>query len=209
MAENFDQTRQRSPFTSVDGSETIVLNQGGVTKGGFLSVIKDWILDTLTVTRSQIDDATGFGRDLLAVEDATELTSLVEFPAVATATELEEGTVQSLRMVTPQLVVGAINFHAGKVPFAIDANTIIDEDDLSSILVCDAIAAISITVPVMVGVQHGSLQVINLAPDPVSILTDSTILIDSTGTIVNKDIAQYEHVELIYLGDDTWYIRET
>lgn len=215
MAENFDQTRTRAPFTTVDGTETIVLNQGGLTKGGFLSVLRTWILDSLTVVRSQISDATAFGRDLLGLADATALNDLIVHPTpylppvTATSEELELGTETDERMFTPSLIVEAIAFHtAPKNPQAIEESIEITEDEVGGILVCDAADEIDITLPELIGLQRGAIQVINLATDPVSIVTDGTTLIDGTGTIVDKTVIQYEHAELIYLGDNTWYVRE-
>lgn len=209
MAENFDQTRARSPFTSVDGSETVVLHQDGVTKGGFLSVLRDWIVEGLQVVTDQISNATAFGRNLLQLDDRAALNGLIDFPSTASSGELEEGTQEEIRSLSPSLLVEAIAFHtAPKNPQSIDSNHVISDDDVNSILVCDATSEIDITLPVIAGLQRGAIEIINLADTPVSIIPDSVIIIDSTGATLELTVEQYAYQVLIYLGDDTWYARE-
>lgn len=206
MSENYDQIRTRAPFTTLDGSETLTINQGGATKGGFLSVLKAWVLDSLTVTRAAISDATAYGRTLMGLADVAALKTEV-LPAAATPIELEEGTVEDARMFTPNLIVDAIAFHtAPKAPQFIEENTTISESHIGSILVCDAPAAIDVTVA---DLTAGQFELINLAVDAVTIEPDvDVIFMDSTGTIVSKTVAQYAHVRVSFIGNSTWYIKE-
>lgn len=214
MAENFDQTRIRSPFTTVDGSETVVLNQGGETKGGFLSVIRTWILDSLSITKSQIQDSTEFGRSLLELEDTGDLNALVVHPTpytppeTATQQEIEDGVEEGERMFSPSLLVSAIAYHTRKqIPLSITSSRAITLSDIGMILVCDALDEIDITIPVFPGFEEGSFHVVNLGADPVNIVVSGgATLIDSTGEISEYEVTQYSCVELIYIGDDTWYV---
>lgn len=212
MAENIDQIRQRSPFTTVDGTESILLQQSGVTKAGFLSVIRTWILDTFQINRDQINDATEFGRDLLTLEDAVDLNLLITHPPLppsATQAEMDAGTETASRMYSPSILIDAIQSRVPlpKIPQSIDVDTTLTNGEIGSVLVCDASQEITVTVP-QLALTYGTVQIINLAASPVSIEPDNTTLIDGTGTIIEKSIVQYEHVELIFLGNNTWYVRE-
>lgn len=208
MAENYDQIRVRAPFTTLDGTETMTLSQGSTTKGGFLSVLKAWVLNNLTIEAEQIDDATTFGKDLLVLEDAAELQGLLTLPELATTPEMEAGTEDEERAMSPELVVEAIKHHTANTPVGVTADKTLTLADISDVLVCDAVGNIEITVPVLARLTNGKIHIINLSADTVSIILDDTTLIDTTGDIVSKDIAQFAHVELIYMGDDTWYARE-
>lgn len=206
MSENYDQIRTRAPFTTLDGTETLTINQSGSTKGGFLSVLKTWVLEGLTLTRAAISDATAYGRTLMEMADADALKTEV-LPAEATSLELEEGTVEDARMFTPNLIVDAIAHHtAPKVPQFIEENTTIADSHLGAILVCDAPGAIALTVA---DLTSGQFEVINLAVDAVSIEPDvDVVFMDSTGTITSKTVAQYAHVRVSFIGNSTWYIKE-
>lgn len=210
MAENYDQIRTRSPLTSLDGTETFTVNQGGLTKGGFLSVLRDWIVSTIQVTRAQISDATAFGRSLLGLDDKDALLEVLEIEpaaAIATSAELEAGTETGVRSLSPSLVVEAIAFHTAKDPHFVDADTTLTEANVGEVLVCDSDEAIEVTVPVL-AITTGKFQIINLALDAVTILPGSGVtLLDNTGNKTEIEVVQYAHVEFIYISDDTWYLR--
>lgn len=185
MSENFDQIRSRSPFTSVDGSETIVLNQNGVTKGGFLSVLREYIL-------------AGF--------DPVPYVP----PAQATDQELQLGAETDERMYSPRQIVETIAFHtAPKEPHFINEDSEITEADLNTILVCDAGHEITLSLTDLPAIENGYFRVVNLAESAVTVTKPTGVtFVDTTGVITDKAVMQHSMLEFLFIGDSTWYVRE-
>lgn len=208
MAEDFDDIRMRSPFSSVDGNETIVLNQNGTTKGGFLSVMLNWIRDNLTVTPDNIAaPATSYGRNILTIANQAALRNEAA-PAIVTESDLLTGTLTQVRSLTPALLTSAIISHSQKTPQAITSATTLSTAHLGKILVCDATGAISLTLPTITGMTRGAFEVINLASSNVTLTPGAGItFIGDTGTIANKVIPQYAQIKAFWLGSNRWSIR--
>lgn len=209
MSENFDDIRLRSPFSSVDGTETLILNQGGTTKGGFLSVVLNWVRDNLTVNPANIGSpATAYGKGLLETASREALRTEAA-PITGTEVEFANSTLTAVRSVTPALLATAVVTHAQKTPQAITATTSITNAHLGRILVCAASSAITLTVPTIASLARGAIQVINLGSSNVTLASGAGItLTGSTGTIATKVIPQYGRVEALYLGSNRWDIRE-
>lgn len=70
-----DQIASDSPFTTLDGSENVVINQESVTKGGALNILKDWILSE--VSSDTITDASTIGKALLVAVSSTAARSAI------------------------------------------------------------------------------------------------------------------------------------
>lgn len=209
MAENFDDIRLRSPFTTVDGSETLIINQGGSTKGGFLSVLLNWIRDNLTVAPNNIGSpATAYGRGLLSTESRDTLRTEAA-PVTGTDVEFANPANNSIRSISPSLLATAVVTHAQKTPQAITVSTTLTSSHLGRILVCDTSSAITLTLPTIAGIARGEIQIINLGTGIVTLTSGAGItFLSDTGTIANKAIARYKSVQVFFLGTNRWDIRD-
>lgn len=198
MARDFDQIRTDSPFSALDGTETIVLNQGAITKGGYLSVVREWIQSTIGTT---------FGRSLLQLDELTDLTNLTT-PQTATQTEMEEGTEEELRSMSPALVSKAIENVVQRSNELVDDDVTLTDDHMRRLLVCDAPNAIEVDLAVP-STGAGFFWLVNLSVEPVVIGSDTLSILTPLGPELDVTIPQYGFVNAIYLGADTWYIKET
>ena len=200
MARNYDQIRTESPFTVLDGTETVTLNQGGITKGGFLSIVRSWIANTIGTT---------FGRSVLNMANIAALQTAV-LPATASDVDLETATEEDPRQMSPSLLAGAILYHA-KVREALQIadNIVLDEGDLDRIIISDGVAAVEVELPAIADIDTSYYFVlINLAEDAVTLTPVGTTLIGTSGALVDVTIPQYGSIDALYLGSDTWYIKE-
>lgn len=198
MARDFDQIRTDSPFTSLDGTETIVLNQGAITKGGFLSVIREWIQSTI---------GTPFGRSLLQLGELSDLTDLTTLQT-ATEQEMQEGTEEELRSVSPALITQAFENIVQRPNELIDDDAVLTDGHMRRLLVCDAAAPIEVDLFVPSS-GMGYFWLVNLSEDPVVIGTDTLSILTPQGPEIEVTVPQYGFVNAVFLGSDTWYIKET
>lgn len=106
-AENYDQIRTRSPISTLTGSETFLVQDAGVTKGGFVSIIRAYVLNGLEVLSDAISDATDVGKALLKATDKAAARSAIDASPIystVTQTEAETGTATTVRNWTAQRV---------------------------------------------------------------------------------------------------------
>ncbi|QFR56730.1 hypothetical protein CPT_Mendera_204 [Stenotrophomonas phage Mendera] len=106
-AETYDQIRARSPIDTLQGTELILVQDGGVTKGGFVSILKSYVLNGFTILADAISDATSVGKSLLKATDQAAARSAIGAAPVyttVTQTEAEEGTATTVRSWTAQRV---------------------------------------------------------------------------------------------------------
>jgi len=104
-----DQIATDSPFSSLTGTENVVLNQSGVTKGGAVSILKTWILSG--VESDTISDATATGKALITAASAsaalTTLGAQAALPAGASS-DIVTGSSTTASSYTPKAIHDAV-----------------------------------------------------------------------------------------------------
>lgn len=197
MARDFDNIRNESPFTSLVGDETIVLNQGGVTKGGFISVVREWVSNTI---------GTDFGRSILGMADRDALLEQSTHD-LATTQEMADGFEEDPRSMSPLLVRQAIDAVCRRPNLAVETGAQLGEEHLYRLLVCEADTAISLILPEDSG-NEGFMYVVNLGGEDVTIDAGISTLVGATGPISEIIVEPYGFVEIHSLGNATWYVKE-
>lgn len=207
---NLDQIRTDNPITSLDGTETFIVNQGGDTKGGFLSDLLEWIASVIEIPVAQITEAGTYAATMLGFDDLEDAQATL-LPAAADAAAIITGTSEDLASFTPKVISDAVlelldDALIPVAPLDVDADATLTDNIIGRTVVCDGAAAVELTLEQLALPPGTKFKVINLAVDDVTVTPDAVTLIDSTGTITDLTLTQYSSAIFEYIADDTWYI---
>ena len=208
MARNYDQIRVASPFSTLTGAETITLNQSGVTKGGFLSVIREWLQNTINLNMSRIE-ATPFFRGLADLDDADELKTLV-LPEVASQSTLDTGTSTTPVLVTPlRLATMVDNRTAPKTVLVVTNTYTINAAALNRTIVCNRSSAFGVSLPLIAGVlTSDKFSMINRGAGKVTVTPTTVTFLTKAGAASTIELDQNKSIDAQYIGSNIWYIWE-
>ena len=208
---NLDQIRTAAPITVLDGTETFIINQSGITKGGFLSDLLEWIASAIDLGVDRITEAGAYASTMLGFVDLEDAQAEL-LPAEADLVTVLAGTVEDLRSYSPKTIADAIAAIVEDAtdpiaPLEITTNTTLADTIQGRTVVCDGAAAVELTLESLALPLGTKFKVVNLAVDAVTVTPDVGVtLIDSTGSIVDLTLIQYASASFEYIAEDTWYI---
>lgn len=207
---NLDQIRTASPILALDGTETFIVNQSGVTKGGFLSDLLEWIAGAIEIGVDAITEAGPYAATILGFADLEDAQAEL-LPIEADTAAILAGTELELRSFAPKSIFDAItdvveNATDPIAPLEITTNTTLADTIQGRTVVCDGAAAVELTLESLALPLGTKFKVINLAVDDVTVTPDLVTFIDSTGAIADLTLVQHASATFEYIALDTWYI---
>lgn len=212
MAKTFDQLRTDHPITTLDGTETFVVQKLGITGGGFLSVLRDWILNS--VNALAITDSTSVGRAVLtAVDAAAARTAISAQQALATVSQVdaEAGTSTTVYNWSPERVRQAIEAAPKATVKVVDPGNITATSSYANrTTVIDSSTAIDFVLPSS-GTEFGSkdtIRLINLGTGTVTVTGGASLIVSGTGVETEFDLATNKMVTLYNLTGNEWFLSE-
>lgn len=213
MSKNYDQIRTSSPLSTLDGTETFTVNQSGVTKGGFLSLLKTFIKSGFVA--ADVTNSTSTGRDVLTAANAaagrTALGAQATLTVVDQATA-EAGVSTTLLGWTSQRVRQAIAAYSDpkRLPsLVVTASGTANNTYTNRTVIASASGAITIGLPTS-GSDFSSTDVLviaNLGTAPVTIDGASSITQKGTGVVTSYSLAVNGIVRLYNLGGYNWFLE--
>lgn len=224
MSKDFDAIRADNPITSLTGTETFVIQDSGITKGGFLSVLRDWVRTGFELTSTAISDASASGRAVLTGTAAEGRSALGAQAALSTVTDAEAttGTSTTVRGWSPAKVTIAIKAITDSISSAVDAlkpkasaqytaNKTVDAAMLFRMNTVNSASAVEITLP-LTGTAFdtsSTLYILNVGAGT------TTVKSASGATMVGKSItgntttlAQYDSLTVRCLGANAWFVEK-
>lgn len=212
MAKTLDQLRADHPITSLDGTETFVVQKLGVTGGGFLSVLREWVL--ASVNALAITDSTAVGRDVLTATDAaaarTAISAQQELTTVSQV-DAEAGTSSVEHNWTPERVRQAIDAVPKATVEVVDPGNIAPTASYANrTTVIKSSTAIDFTLPSS-GTEFGpkdSIRLINLGAATVTITGGVKLYVSGTGVETEFDLVTNKMVTLYNLAGNEWFLSE-
>lgn len=179
---SFDDIRIEEPLGPLDGNETFVVNQGGVTRGGFLSVLRSWLQTTIQLTISNITDISNV------------------LPVAGTAAEIVAATETAARTFSPKTIADGVY----QTPIVITSATTLDAASCRRrTIVTDSATAFALTVPTLTLPLGVEFSVVNKGAGTVSVTPSTGVPINGSDSLP-IDVLQYEHVTFTYVATDTW-----
>lgn len=208
---NFDQIRVDRPINPLDGTETFIVNQGGVTRGGFLSALLAWIQNTIEVSVDAISESGSYASTILGFDDLEDARATL-LPDDGTAEEILTGTETEARIWSPDVLADAIDEIVTEAvaipgPVLVNDDVTLDGGIARNLVKCNPTEAIVVTLPALALPEGTPFKIINLENFDVTVTPASVTLIDSTGPIVDLVLSQYDSANFTYIDEDTWFVE--
>lgn len=206
---NFDQIRINYPFGSLTGTETFIAQQDGLTKGGFLSVLKEWMF--VDFVAAGITDATTVGKNILTAANADDVMTAIGLSEPSPANVVNQSETEYRFLWSPKDVHDAISSREVKVPVEI---TVTGDAALSwvgrKVIARHGATSITQTLPVTedpVTFTAGmEFTIINLGGSVVVVDGSDGIIEDSVGTATSITIPVNEKAVFVCTADNTWFV---
>lgn len=224
MSKDFDAIRTDQPFTTLDGTETFVLQSGGVTKGGFMSVLRDWVRTGFQIASAAITDASASGKTVLTGTPAEGRGALQAQAALTTVSDAEvaAGTGTTVRGYTPAKVTASIkvitdplqttiNALKPKPSSELTADKTVDAPMLFRMNTVNSATAVTITLP-KTGTAFdtaSTLTILNVAAGTVTVKSATgATMVGKSITGNTTTLAQYDSLKIQCIGTDAWFVEK-
>ena len=213
MSKNFDQIRTEAPLATVDGTETFIVNKGGVTSGGFLSILKAYVLAGFEAVN--ITNSTTLGRGLITAAAASDGRTLLEAAQQRTAinqADAEAGTATIIQDFTAQRVRQAIASYSDpkrRNSIVLTATTTVSQTHTDRTVICDSASAFDINFPDS-GTTFGNKEtvlLVNLGTADVTLKGGSSLKKKGDGTVTSYILPVNGIVRAYSLGSNAWFLE--